>query len=310
MGLLQRIVADPHIRAAAEQSPAVRELVARYVAGDTFEQLLPVLTDRISKGLLVGVDYLGPSAQGSAGMATGLRGYLLLLDQLTDCGLAAQAEVMLRPSVLGAQSGPQMQETMQAVNQIARAARNRGIRLCLALEEAGSVETTLALHAELRQDFPDIAVTVQTRLLRAESDVTDLASTGATVRLCKGTYQDSNALGWQSQLDVDVSFIRCLRRLLEAPARGQGPVPLIATHDPRIIEIAEELLRVRRAGQGYEFQMLLGFRDLEQRRLADVGHPVRTYVPFGTNWYDHCAHRLVDRPGNAALFLRSLVGSR
>ena len=99
---------------------------------------------------------------------------------------------------------------------------------------------------------------------------------------------------------------RSLRTLMHSQA-----VPLVATHDPRLVAITEELIRRsgRRPGS-YEFQMMYGIRPLEQRRLVDIGHPTRVYVPFGPGWYDYYVRRLAERPALAALFARSLVGKR
>lgn len=35
--------------------------------------------------------------------------------------------------------------------------------------------------------------------------------------------------------------------------------------------------------------MLLGIRMNEQKRIADRGHQMRVYVPFGEDWYGHGA---------------------
>jgi proline dehydrogenase len=61
--------------------------------------------------------------------------------------------------------------------------------------------------------------------------------------------------------------VRCLKVLLA----GQG-YPMIATHDPRMIQIASSLAsRYGREAASYEFQMLYGIRPDEQLRLAEAG---------------------------------------
>jgi proline dehydrogenase len=88
---------------------------------------------------------------------------------------------------------------------------------------------------------------------------------------------------------------------------GRG-YPMVGSHDPRLIAIAQEL--ARRAGRErdtYEFQMLFGIRDAEQLRIAADGHRMRVYVPYGTDWYGYFMRRLAERPANLGFFLRSLV---
>jgi proline dehydrogenase len=55
--------------------------------------------------------------------------------------------------------------------------------------------------------------------------------------------------------------------------------------------------------------MLHGIRTDEQRRLAAEGLCVRTYVPYGADWYGYFMRRLAERPANLRFFLRSLVST-
>ena len=84
---------------------------------------------------------------------------------------------------------------------------------------------------------------------------------------------------------------------------------MIASHDPVVIEAVRDLARETGRGTGdFEYQMLYGIRDPEQRRLAAAGDAVRVYVPFGTQWYGYFVRRLAERPANLTFFLRALVG--
>ena len=94
-----------------------------------------------------------------------------------------------------------------------------------------------------------------------------------------------------------------MRRLMAGPG-----YPMIATHDPRLIDIATTLaLMSGRSAGSFEYQMLYGIRPAEQQRLADTGAQVRVYVPYGSDWYGYLVRRLAERPGNLAFFLRSLA---
>ncbi|HBX82416.1 MAG TPA: proline dehydrogenase, partial [Propionibacteriaceae bacterium] len=108
----------------------------------------------------------------------------------------------------------------------------------------------------------------------------------------------------QGQAEVSKAFLECLKVLMQ----GRG-YPMVASHDPAMIAAAEELaMGLGRASDSYEFQMLYGIRTDEQRRLADAGHQVRVYVPFGSQWYGYFMRRLAERPANVAFFARALVG--
>ena len=83
---------------------------------------------------------------------------------------------------------------------------------------------------------------------------------------------------------------------------------MVASHDPRLIEIAQALAaHHERTPETYEFQMLYGIRPDEQRRLAASGHTVRVYVPFGDDWYAYFMRRLAEKPANLALLGRALL---
>jgi proline dehydrogenase len=126
------------------------------------------------------------------------------------------------------------------------------------------------------------------------------------VRLVKGAYKEPASVAYQDKREVDKAYVRALRILFQ----GDG-YPMVGSHDPRMIAIAQELAaRNHRAPGSYEFQMLYGIRTAEQRRLADEGERMRIYVPYGADWYGYFMRRLAERPANLAFFLRSFVPGR
>jgi proline dehydrogenase len=144
---------------------------------------------------------------------------------------------------------------------------------------------------------------LQAYLHRTESDCRDLASAGSRVRLCKGAYKEPAAVAFQSRMDVDKSYVRCLRVLMEGPG-----YPMVATHDPRLVAVAKKLvLDTGRAKGSYEFQMLFGIRPNEQRKLAGEGETVRVYTPYGDEWYGYLMRRMAEKPANTVFFLRGLA---
>jgi proline dehydrogenase len=83
---------------------------------------------------------------------------------------------------------------------------------------------------------------------------------------------------------------------------------MIASHDPRLVEIAGALAAHNSRARGtYEYQMLYGIRPDEQKRLARAGEKVRVYIPYGDQWYGYLMRRLAERPSNVAFFARSVI---
>jgi len=147
---------------------------------------------------------------------------------------------------------------------------------------------------------------LQSYLRRTEADCRVLAYEGSRVRLCKGAYNEPEHVAFQEKVEVDKSYVRCLKVLMA----GQG-YPMVATHDPRMIAIAGSLAsRYGRAKGSYEFQMLYGIRPEEQKRLAVSGETVCVYVPYGAQWYGYLMRRLAERPQNLSFFLKSLISKK
>ena len=171
------------------------------------------------------------------------------------------------------------------------------------MEDHTTTDSTLGILRELRKDFPETGAVLQAYLRRTEADCRDLAYEGSRVRLCKGAYNEPESVAFQDKHEVDQSYVRCLKVLMA----GHG-YPMVATHDPRLIEIAGALAdRYDRPQGSYEYQMLFGIRPDEQRRLAEAGEQVRVYVPYGEEWYGYLMRRLAERPANLTFFLRSLI---
>jgi proline dehydrogenase len=127
------------------------------------------------------------------------------------------------------------------------------------------------------------------------------AAAGTRVRLCKGAYNEPVSEAFTEPHQIDKSFARCLRALMDGPG-----YPMIATHDPRLVRIAAAL-GLSRPPESFEYQMLYGIRPDEQARLAASGARVRVYVPYGGDWYGYLMRRLAERPASLGLLARSLL---
>jgi proline dehydrogenase len=224
-----------------------------------------------------------------------------LLGRLADAGLADVTEVSVKLSAVG-QALDESKARDNAAT-ICAAAATAGTTVTLDMEDHATTDSTLGILRDLRADFPWVGAVLQAYLHRTEADCRDLAAAGSRVRLCKGAYKEPASVAFQSSRAVDRSYVRCLRVLME----GAG-YPMVATHDPRLVAIAQKLvLDCERAQGSYEYQMLYGIRPHEQRRLAGAGETVRVYVPYGDEWYGYLMRRLAERPANVGFFLRSLA---
>jgi proline dehydrogenase len=287
--------------------PVSSGVVARYVPGERTDAAVDVVRRLVADGLEVSLDFLGEDTTDRAQADATVAAYVELLEALAAHGLAAHAEVSVKLSAVG-QALPEVGEEVALANarRVCEAAAAAGTTVTLDMEDHRTTDSTLRVLRALREDHPSTGAVVQAYLHRTEEDCRALAAEGSRVRLCKGAYNEPESVAFQSRVDVDRSYVRCLKVLMQ----GSG-YPMVATHDPRLVDAAEVIAaQAGRAKGSYEFQMLFGIRPQEQRRLAAEGHTVRVYVPYGQEWYGYLMRRLAERPANLTFFLRSLVSKK
>jgi proline dehydrogenase len=292
------------IKNLTTRAPISAQVVDRFVAGETIEEVVAATEALIDGGLLVSIDHLGEDTTERSHAHRVVTEYVRLLTQLSDVGLSSSTEMSVKLTALGQQLGADGPEiALENAATICWAARRAGTMVTLDMEDHTTTDTTLEALSVLRTEFPDTGAVLQSYLRRTEADCRDLAYAGSRVRLCKGAYAEPESVAFTDPHQVDLSYVRCLRVLMA----GQG-YPMLATHDPALIEIGRTMARsYERTSADFEFQMLYGIRPTEQRRLTGLGYRVRVYVPYGTDWYGYLVRRLAERPANLGFFARSLL---
>jgi proline dehydrogenase len=292
------------------------------VPGETVADAMNSVEQLRYSGRLVSIDYLGEDVTDVETANATVEAYLGLLDALgardeSPAGVRP-LEVSLKLSALG-QALPRDGEkiALENAHTICERAQRLGAWVTVDAEDHTTTDSTLSIVRDLRTEFDWLGTVLQAYLKRTEGDCKDFAgsavgssrersSAGARIRLCKGAYDEPASVAYRSGDDVTESYLRCLEVLMA----GSG-YPMVASHDPQIIEAVPALARENGRGvDGFEYQMLFGIRDAEQRRLADEGNHVRVYVPFGTQWYGYFVRRLAERPANLTFFLRALAERR
>ena len=287
-----------------QSAPISKSIVRRFVPGSHIDDALRATRGLADDGLAISLDYLGEDTLTAEQALATKNQYVTLLARLREAGLTPAAEVSVKLSALGQKVDDRI--AYDYAHAICAAAAEAGTTVTLDAEDHSTTDSTLEILAELRKDHPSTGAVLQAYLRRTESDCRELATAGSRVRLCKGAYAEPESVAFQSALDVDRSYVRCLNILMS----GDG-YPMVATHDPRLIAIAEDRARwFDRSADRYEFQMLYGVRPDEQARLAGEGHTVRVYVPFGDQWYGYLMRRLAERPANVAFFARAVASRK
>ncbi len=300
---LNRASRSTRARRAVESFPVTRKVVDRFVPGETTADAVEASAALIATGRRVTIDVLGEDVLDIDGARATRDAYLALLSALAEAGCAAGSDVSLKLSALGQALPDGTAVATEHAAEICDAAAGLGCTVTLDMEDHTTVDSTLAIGADLRASYPWIGNVLQTNLRRTPGDIAALDGTGARIRLVKGAYREPATVALLRKDDVDRAYEAAIDALMTSDC-----YPMIATHDPAMLDRAVD--RAVEAGRGddrWEAQMLYGVRpDLEQR-MVDGGHRMRVYLPFGTDWYGYFMRRLAERPANVAFFLRALA---
>ncbi len=298
------------VRDALARTPVTKSMVDRFVPGETSADAVRAVTELRGAGLQVSLDHLGEDTTDRATADATVEAYLELIRALTAAGQVAGAELSVKLSAVGQAllAAPELPAggnayALAGAKRITDAAYAAGARVNLDIEDHTTVDQTLEVLFELRRNHPDVGIAVQAMLLRTPKDLAELTGPGSRVRLVKGAYDEPADVAYTDPEQIDLAYVRAMKYLMH----GKG-YPMIASHDPRLVAIADKLASdAGRTPDRWEHQMLYGIRPEEQRRLVAAGKTVRVYVPYGSDWYGYFTRRLAERPANLLFFLRSVA---
>lgn len=275
---------------------------ARFVAGETLDQCVPVLRGLNEKGLRTNTTLLGEGVKDEAMAATVVASYLGVLDRIAAEKLTTN--IALKLTHLGLDLGEDL--AYANVAQLVSHAATLGNFIRLDMEESARVDPTLRIYRRLREAGHDnVGTVLQSYLYRTDQDLTDLLPLTPNLRLVKGAYLEPPSVAYPSKTDVDACYVALAERMLRGCA-----FTAIATHDERIINhVIAFTEREGIARDRFEFQMLYGIRTQYQVELVQKGYRVLVATPYGPDWYYYLMRRLAERPANL-LFIASNLRHR
>ncbi len=280
--------------------PLVWRFSRRYIAGVDLEDAYRAVRELNASGCSATIDVLGEDSTNPDEVQSAVDLYLRAIRDIhaksLRCGISVKlSELGLRFDVDGCR---------QAIRTLIASAAEHDRFVRIDMEDSSVTSVTLDIYREMRREFENVGIVIQSCLRRSEQDIAELMDEAATdVRLCKGIYIEPEAIAFVDPDEIRQSFNDLLQKLFEGGARRVA----IATHDPLLVEHAEaaiEALGVDR--DRYEFQMLLGVAGTLRRELVARGHPVRVYVPFGDRWYAYSMRRLRENPNIAGHVVNNL----
>jgi proline dehydrogenase len=293
---------------AAADSPRMQRFVqrygfrlgaARFVAGESLDDAVPVLRRLNESGLLTNTTLLGEGVRDEAETRAVVAAYRDVLDRIKTEGLRTNVAVKL--THLGLSIDEELARSN--VSELVAHAAVLGNFIRIDMEESRTLEATLRIYRSLREDgHINVGTALQAYLFRTEGDLAALLPLAPNLRLVKGAYLEPPEIAYPRKSDVDAAY----GRLVETSLEGGG-FTAIATHDETLIERAISFTRERGIpNDRFQFQMLYGVRPRLQLDLVRRGYDVLVATPYGPEWYRYLMRRLAERPANLLFFARNL----
>jgi proline dehydrogenase len=292
-----------------------RRAAFRFVAGETLAEAVQAVRRLNARGIRSSLDQLGENTLNTADAISATNSIIAAITEIERTQV--QANVSIKLSQIGLGLGLDL--CQKNLFNILETAQKAGIFIRVDMEDSTLTESTLEMVRRASHNgYTNVGIVIQAYLRRSEEDIRCLLEEGIRVRLCKGAYQEPEKVAFPKKADVDSNYDRLAKMLLEgAIAAGSPgastdgrfpPIPAIASHDPKRIKYARQLIdSLGLPKQAVEFQMLYGIRRDLQEELAAAGYAVRVYVPYGTHWYPYFMRRLGERPANIWFFVSNFL---
>ncbi|MGE0228232.1 MAG: proline dehydrogenase family protein [Dehalococcoidia bacterium] len=344
---LLRVGRDEHLPAPVVGETATRaaELFARrFITPPGEQRVRETLAYLDQHGRVPSFDLLGEAVLSESEALSYVERYLAIVDQLgrepqagaRTAGDAPALELSIKLSSLTSLFTPidaagTVARVRPPLEAIAEAARRAGIGLTVDMEQHAYRDLTWWVfretfaRGERLGDWPDAGIVLQAYLRSAEADAASMVAfarergTPFQVRLVKGAYWDYETITaaanqwpapvWTEKAATDAAFEATLHVLLG----GHPHLRLaVASHNARSHAVVEALAQTRGLpGATVEHQTLFRTYEGMSRALAEMGWPVRDYVPVGEllPGMAYLVRRVLENSSQAGFLLQSRGGA-
>jgi proline dehydrogenase len=278
-----------------------KKLTTRFVAGDTIDEVIPLIRQLNAENCTASFDHLNESVGSAAEAEKEVAEYLNILTKIDEQRIRSNVSIKL--TQFGLAIDPEL--AYRNARRVVEEAQRRANFVRVDMEGSDATQATIDIFKRLRAEFGlnDVGIVLQSYLYRTYADAQELVKLPARIRICKGAYNEPPEVAFPDKKDVDANYVKVMQLLL-----GSGIYHGIATHDPKMIDATIDFARREGIGkEKFEFQMLYGVRRDLQRQLARDGFNVRIYVPYGKHWYPYFMRRLAERPANVWFVLKNLA---
>jgi proline dehydrogenase len=274
----------------------------RFIAGQQLDEAIRACQQLNQESRRISLNHLGENVS-TIEEATAVKdGYIAMVRELDRSKIDGNISIKL--TQLGLDVKPGGHELCQRLTEeILDAAAGLGRDIEMDMEGSPYTDVTLDIFEAVRRTRSNAAMAIQAYLYRTEKDIERLAPLHPKIRLVKGAYREPKSIAFQKKQDVDANYCKLVDLLLDGRFTAA-----IATHDAAMLDHARKRISERSVEQDkYEFQMIYGIRRDLQQEIRGQGHPLRIYVPYGTEWCPYFMRRLSERPANCWFVLKNLM---
>jgi proline dehydrogenase len=280
--------------------PIVAVFAKPYIAGATLDEAIVTVRALNTLGAMTTIDVLGEDTTKKEEAVAARDQVKAVLNGIEANKLDSNISIKL--TQLGLKLD--LDFCKENVAQIIASAKEKKNFVRIDMENHTCTDDTLAVYRYALSLYENVGIVIQAYLHRSEADVRKLAAEGASVRLCKGIYNESPSIAIKDRRGIQQNYIRLLKILMEAGCRVG-----VATHDEVLIDASKQVIADNKlTPDRYEFQMLLGVRPEKRAALIAEGHRLRVYTPFGKDWYGYSTRRLKENPEMAGHVLKAVFG--
>jgi proline dehydrogenase len=268
----------------------------QWIAGENLDDAIAGARKANSNGLGAIINYLGEHVRDKEEAEANKDENFRILQAIKDNKINCSLSIKLTQLGLGIDKDL----CLSNVDAIVDSAVSNNIFVWIDMESSTYTQETIDIYLTIFKKYKNAGIAIQSNLLRSESDIHRITSSGGIIRLVKGAYNENSDIAYSSRSEVTLNFSKIMGFLFY-----RSPFFAVATHDERLVYEAIEANKAHQ--RKIEFQMLLGVREELKNELVGKGFTVVDYIPYGKKWLPYSLRRIRERKRNILLIFRSIL---
>src|SRR5215211_8766099 len=200
-----------------------KKLTTRFVAGDTIDEVVPLIRQLNAENCTASFDHLNESVGSADEAEREVTEYLNILAKIDETKIRSNVSIKLTQFGLGLD--PEL--AYRNARRVVEEAHRRGNFVRVDMEDSSVTQVTIDIFKRLRSEFDlnDVGIVLQSYLRRTYADAQELVKLPARIRICKGAYHEPPEVAFPDKKDVDANYVKVMQLLLSS-----GTYHGIATH--------------------------------------------------------------------------------